>query len=99
MDEGTNLGSDKGTAIRLMKTLNYFRLVKDTRVMRVKRLTVLVTLAILLAGLVLAGLNDTSISIADTGVPDTKVTSSISKASNSSAGATITITMYAVADE
>ena len=33
MDEGTNLESDKGTAIRLMKPLSYFRLVKDTRVL------------------------------------------------------------------
>lgn len=33
MDEGTSLESDKGTAIRLMKTLGYFRLVKDTRVL------------------------------------------------------------------
>ena len=57
------------------------------------------TLAIILAGLVLLGLTDTSISIADTGVPNREATSSVSKASNSSASATITITMYAVADE
>lgn len=44
------------------------------------------------------GLSDTSISTADTGVPNNEATSSISKASNSSASATITITMYAVAD-
>lgn len=59
-----------------------------------KRLFSLVTLAIMLVGVVLLGLSDTSISIADTGVPDNKATSSISKASNSSASATITITMY-----
>jgi len=52
--------------------------------------------AIILAGLVLFGLSDNSISIADTGVPNGEATSSVSKASNSSAGATITITMYTV---
>jgi hypothetical protein len=52
----------------------------------------LVVLAILLAGLVLFRLSDASISIADTGVPNSEVTSSISKASNSSADATITTT-------
>lgn len=48
-------------------------------------------------GLILLRLSDTAISIADTGIPDNDVTSSMSKASNSSASATITITMYAVA--
>ena len=56
------------------------------------------TLAIILAGLVLFGLNGTSISVAATGVPNSEATSSASKASDSSASATITITMYAVAD-
>ena len=59
----------------------------------------LATVVILLTALVLFGLSDTSISIADTGVPDNEVTGSVSKASNSSSSATITITMYAVADE
>ena len=59
----------------------------------------LVILAILLAGLTLFGLSDTAISIADTGVPNNETTSSISKASNSSASATITITMYTGDDE
>jgi hypothetical protein len=54
---------------------------------------------ILLTALVLFGLSDASISIADTGVPDSEVTSNISRASNSSASATITITMFAVADK
>ena len=58
-----------------------------------KRLVTIVTIAILLVGLVLAGLSDTAISVADTGVPDSEITRSITKASNSSAGATITITM------
>ena len=64
-----------------------------------KRLAVLVILTILMAGLVFFELSDTDISIANTLVPDNEVTSTISKASNSSASATITITMYAVADE
>jgi len=64
-----------------------------------KSLVTVVTLAILLVGLVLLGLNDTAISVADTSIPDNEATSSISKASNSSSSATITITMYAVADE
>ena len=64
-----------------------------------KRPFLLATLAIILAGLVLFGLSDTSISIADTGVPNGAATSSVSKSSNSSASATITITMYAVANE
>lgn len=53
----------------------------------------LVTLAIILAGLVLLGLSNTVISIADTSTPDNEATSRVSKASNSSASATITITM------
>jgi hypothetical protein len=62
----------------------------------VRRLFVLVTLAILLAELILFGLSDAAISVADTGVPNNEVTSS---ASNSSASAAITIKMYAVGDE
>ena len=49
-------------------------------------------LAIILAGFVLFGLSDTSISIADTSVPDDEATSGLSKASNSSASGTITMT-------
>ena len=64
-----------------------------------RRSFVLVAIAILVTGLILLGLSDTSISIADTGVFDNEVTSTISKASNASASATITITMYAVAGE
>jgi hypothetical protein len=65
----------------------------------VQRLFLLTILAIILAGLILFSLSDAAISIADTGTPHNEVTSSVSKASNSSASATITITMYAVADE
>jgi len=65
----------------------------------VTRLVISVTLIVLLLGLILVGLSDTAVSIADTGVPDSEATSSIGKASNSSASGVITITMYAVADE
>ena len=60
-----------------------------------RRLCVLVIPVILLAGLVLFRLSDTSISVADTDTLNNEVTS----AGNSSASATITITMDAVADE
>ena len=63
------------------------------------RLFFLAIIVVLLAGVVLFGLSDAVISIADTSIPDNEVTSSVSKASNSSASATITITMYAVAHE
>jgi len=56
----------------------------------VKSLVTVVILAILLGGLVLLGSGDTDISVADTSIPDNEVSSSIS--SNSSAGATITMT-------
>jgi hypothetical protein len=65
----------------------------------VRKPFLLTTLAILLAGLVLIGLSDTAISAVDTGVPSRGITSNISGASNSSASATIMITMYAVAEE
>lgn len=61
-----------------------------------KRLVIVVTLAVPLIGLALVGLSDTDTSVADTSIADNDVTSSVSKASNSSPGATITITMYAV---
>lgn len=57
-----------------------------------KRLVTVVTLAVLAVGLILLGLGDTDISIADTSVPDNEVASSVSKAGNSSASATITMT-------
>ena len=59
-----------------------------------KRLVTVVTPAILLVGLIVLGLSDTDISAADANIHDNEVTSSISKARNSSASATITITMY-----
>jgi len=65
----------------------------------VQRLFFLTILTIILAGLILFSLSDATVSIADTDTPNNEVTSTISKAGNSSASATITITMYAVADE
>jgi hypothetical protein len=64
-----------------------------------KRLTVLLTLAILVAGLVLLGLSDTVISLPDTSLSPNEVTSNVSKVSNSSATATITITMYTLPND
>jgi hypothetical protein len=57
---------------------------------------ILVLLAILLAGLILFGLNDAAISVADTGTPNNEVTSSIG---NSSTSATIMITMTGILNE
>jgi hypothetical protein len=51
----------------------------------VKRSTVVVILAILLAGLILFGLSDTAVSVADTSIPDNVATGAVSNASNSSA--------------
>jgi len=57
----------------------------------VKRLVTVVTLAIILAGLILLGSGDTDISVADTSISNNEATASISKASNSSAIAMIMI--------
>lgn len=57
----------------------------------VKRLVTIVTLAILPVGLVLFDLTDTDIAVADTSIPDNKITTSQTKASNSSAIALIMI--------
>jgi len=59
----------------------------------VTRLVTVVTIAILLIGLVLLGISDTRISVADTSIPDDEVTTSLS---SSWASATTMITMYAV---
>jgi len=57
----------------------------------VKRLVTIVTLAILPVGVALIGLGDTHISIADTSIPDNKITTGQTKASNSSVIAMIMI--------
>jgi hypothetical protein len=66
----------------------------------VKRLVILLALLVLLASFALINIIDTNVSVADTNTPDNRVTSRVSEAGNhDSAAATITITMYAVADE
>jgi hypothetical protein len=50
----------------------------------VRRLVTVVVLAILLVGVVLFGLNDKDISVADTSVPDNKITTGHAEASDSS---------------
>jgi len=65
----------------------------------VKRLSFLAILVILLTGLILFTQSDTAISVASTGTQDDEVTSVTNKAGNSSASATITITMYAMGNE
>jgi hypothetical protein len=69
---------------------------KRTDELEVRRLTVLVTLAIMLVVLLLLGLSDAGISAADTNFPNNEVTSSTS---NSSASATTVTTMTGVIDE
>lgn len=61
--------------------------------MEVKKLIVLGTLVAVLAGLLLSNITDTSASIADSSIPDNEVASNQSKADNSCASASITITM------
>lgn len=65
----------------------------------VKRFITAVTPAILMVGLVLLGLSDTDTSIADTSLPKHEAVTTVGKANASSVSATLTIAMYAVADE
>jgi hypothetical protein len=68
----------------------------------VKRLILLVVLVVLimtLASLPVSVVSDTRTSLADSNIPGNEITTSQTEASNSSASATITITMYAVASE
>ena len=64
-----------------------------------KRLAIIVTTAVLLLGLVLLGLNDTNIAVADTSVYGIETIIRPHEAGNSSAGGSITITMTTVPDE
>ena len=64
-----------------------------------KRLVTIVALAVLIVGLVLSGLSDTRTAIAHGSILGNEVVNSISKASNSSASATITITMTGALNE
>ncbi len=63
------------------------------------RLVTIVTRAVLLIGSVLFGSSDKDVSVADTSVPDNEVASSVSKAGNSSASATIMTTMTVALNE
>lgn len=65
----------------------------------VKRLVPVIVLGILLAGLVLLGLGDTHIAVADTNVYYIETTVGQPEAGNSSASGVITITMTGVLDE
>ena len=62
-----------------------------------KRLIPLIALVLILVGLPVVVVSDTSPT--DSNIPDNELTIGQTEASNSSASATITITMYAVADE
>jgi len=64
-----------------------------------KRLIPLIALVVILAGLPVLVESDTSASIAYSNIPGNEITTSQNEASNSSASATITITMYTVAHE
>jgi len=66
-------------------------------IVEVKRLIPLIALVVILAGLPVLVVSDTS--LIDSNIPDNEITTSQTEATNSSASATITITMYAVADE
>jgi len=66
---------------------------------RLALLIALVVLVVILAGSSASAVSDTRVSLTDSNIPDNGITTSQTEASNSSASATITITMYAVADE
>lgn len=66
-----------------------------------KRLILLIALVVLvmiLTSLPMSAVSDASASLADSNIPDKETIASQTEAGNSSASATITITMYAVMD-
>jgi hypothetical protein len=74
----------------------------DLRGVEVKRLILLIALVVLvmiLAKLPASVVSDTRTSLADSNISDNETITSQTETSNSSVSATITITMYAVADE
>jgi len=74
----------------------------DSAIVKTKRLILLIALVLLvmiLTGPSASVVSDTSASLTDSNIPDNELTTSQTEASNSSASATITITMYAVASE
>ena len=64
-----------------------------------RKLFFLVISTFILVGLLLIGVGDNTTSTADNDIPDDELTASQTEASNSSASATITITMYATPHE
>ena len=65
-----------------------------------RRLLVYISLIAILLGLILSGISDTAISVADTSVVDSELSSSIGESEASGLGsATVTITMFTVTDE
>ena len=74
----------------------------DLREVEMRRLIILIALVALvtiLAELSASDASDTGAALADNNVPNNHLTTSQTQAGNSSASGTITITMYAVADE
>ena len=64
-----------------------------------RRLLVYISLVAILLGLVLSGISDTVISVADTTIGNSHPSSSVSAGDNTgSASATVTITMFTVTD-
>jgi len=61
-----------------------------------KRLIPFITLVVILAGLPVLVVSDTGASLNNNNIPDNEITTYQAEASNSSASATITITMYTV---
>jgi hypothetical protein len=60
----------------------------------VKRLVTVVTLVVLLVGVIIIGLSGKDVCVADTSVLNSEIATNQTQARNSSASATITITMY-----
>jgi hypothetical protein len=82
--------------------LHHVEFIIDLRGVEVKRLIPLVALVVLvmiLASLPVPVVSDISTSLTDSNITDSEITTIQTEASNSSASATITITMYAVDDE
>lgn len=69
----------------------------DNEVLEMKKLIPLIAAVVIIAGLPVLVVSDTS--PIDSRIPNNEITTSQTEASNSSASATITITMYTVADE
>jgi len=65
----------------------------------VRRLFFVIIFSIIFIGLFLSGLSDTAISGEDMDSPNNEIAGSVSEAGNSSASASITITMTGVLDE